>query len=372
MNKRNHKNNWRDRYPTLYSIASLIWLNLPRQKASYKSSTSVVPTIPHALNIETTNTCNLNCLMCQTKLSRRPKGYMDLSLYRKVIGLTKDEGISEVQLFTVGEPFMHKEIGEHLRIASKNNLHAHLSTNGQILGPQHIQYLLEFPPAGIQFSVDGATKETYEKVRRGGDFERLISNLHQLRDNMEKANIHIPITIKSVILEENTHELLLFFDVFKEFVDGIRNISFHFPDTLSADEEKTWFKKLGYKPASKIPCSLLWSTPSVLWDGQVSACCRDFHGELIMGNIFEETLFDIWHGERYNSIRRKHLSGNVHDVSPCNKCISAGTLLDSHKLNAYLHMAYTHKLFLLGRLIGRVFLPSHRELIKKCNRSDYK
>jgi len=366
----NIKNSWRDKYPTLYSAAWLIKHSLFRQGISYKSSTSTVPRIPNILNIETTNTCNLNCVMCQTKLGKRPKGHMDLSLYKKVIGIAKQEGISKVALFTVGEPFMHKEIGEHLRIAHENNICAYLSTNGQMLGSQLIQQILRFPPCGITFSIDGATKETYEKIRRGGSFERLINNLDRLYYSMGKADVHIPITIKGVILEENIHELLLFFDIFKKFVN-ICNIELHLPDTLSADKEKNYFRKLGYKSASKIPCSLFWSTPSILWDGRVSACCRDFHGELIMGNIFEESLFDIWHGEKYNNLRKKHLSEDVVDVSPCNKCFSAGTLLDSQKLNAYLHIAYTHKLSLFDPLIRWIFLPSHRKLLKKCNKFHY-
>ena len=360
-----NRGDWREHHQTLYWLLFLIRQGLPTQAASYSPVSTIVPRAPGLLNVETTNLCNLSCVMCQTNLSRRPRGYMDLALYRKVLGSAREIGIPKVTLFTVGEPFMGKEIGQHMQIAQEYGLPFFLSTNGQLLTSEHIENLIEFPPSRIQFSVDGATKETYGKVRRGGSFTRLIDNLSLLRSSMQKANLYIPVTIHVTILEENIQELLLFFDVFKDFVGGIHNINFLLPDTLSASEGKTYFESLGCQTASKIPCAFLWSTPSVLWDGRVSACCRDFHGELIMGNVLEESLLDIWHGEKYESLRRKHLSGDVSDVPLCNECFSAGTLSDSWKINAYLHLVYTNKLRFVNRLLERTYLYSFRQLLKK-------
>lgn len=283
---------------------------------------------------------------------------MELPLYEQIIRQCREYGIKLITLHTVGEPFMHNQLGDQLRIAHENNVSLCLSTNGQILTPQHIQRLLKFPPSYIRFSIDGATKETYEKTRLGGKFERLMRNLNLLRQSMQKANAYIPIKIGVTILEENVAELLLFFDVFKEFA-GV-NLSFSLPNTLSGSEDKSYFNNLGCQAVPLVPCSMLWTSPSVLYDGQVSACCRDYHGELIVGNIFESNLLDIWHGEQFSILRQKHLAGDVSDIPACNNCFKFTSGLDGAKISTYLNMVRTmRKSSRLSQLIGRAVLPNY-------------
>jgi len=295
--------------------------------------------------------------MCQAKLSKMPVGYMELGLFEKIIRECREIGVEGVAFHTVGEPFMHKELGEHLRIACENNVRVSLSTNGQILTPQHIESLIKFPPHLIRYSIDGATKDTYEKIRLGGKFERLMTNLEAMRHAIEKAGVDIPVRICSVILEENIHELLLFFDVFKEFVHDSDSIHFNMPISLSGDESKDYFRKLGVTATPRVPCGMLWGSTSILYDGRVSACCRDYHGELIMGNILEQSLLDIWNGEKYNNLRKKHLEGDVSDIPMCNNCFSSATPSENAKINIYLQLVHRRRLPFLNRLIGRAFLP---------------
>lgn len=349
-----------ERFPVVHDWAMLIYFSLPRQ-----TPPPTLRTTCSTVWIETTNACNLNCVMCQTKLSKRPVGYMELGLFEKIIRECRQIGVERVAFHTVGEPFMHKELGEHLRIAHENNVRVSLSTNGQILTPQHVKSIIEFPPHLIRYSIDGATKDTYERTRVGGKFETLMSNLEVMRDAMEQAGVDIPVKIGVVVLEENIHELVLFLDVFKEFVHDSGSIGFSMPNSLSAGESKDYFRGFGTTVTSRVPCRMLWGSTSILYDGRVSACTRDYHGELIMGNILEQSLLDIWNGEKYNNLRKKHLERDVPDIPMCNNCFDSASRSEDAKLSICLQLLHRRRLPFLNRLIGRAFLPPPLQVITR-------
>lgn len=340
-------------WPTLYSLALIIYLSR-RQRV-------IPPVLPQNISsvwIETTNACNLNCLTCQTKLSKRPIGYMELGLFEKIIKQCKDIGVKNVALHTVGEPFMHKELGEHLRIAHENKVGVSLSTNGQILTPELIESLIKYPPRQIRYSVDGATRLTYEKIRRGGSFERLIDNMETLHDAVSHNGVKLPMKVGAIILEDNIPELLLFFNRFGKYIHSIADIAFKMPNNLSADETKEYFGDFGTTIMHRVPCDLLWSSFSVLYDGRVSACCRDYNGELIVGNIGEQSLAEIWKGAKYNQLREKHLSGDASDVPLCHNCYSSASVAEAQKINISLHLIHRLNPDILKRIFSRILLPS--------------
>ncbi|MCK5706698.1 MAG: radical SAM protein [Candidatus Aureabacteria bacterium] len=344
------------KYPILHDWIMLAYLSLGNKK-SEKVPEPTLKQVYSSVWIENTNACNLNCITCDTKLSKRPVGYMKIELYEKIIRELKKIGVKKVALHTVGEPFVHKEFNDHLRIAYENGIGIVLSTNGQILTEQHIESLLKYPPIQIRYSVDGATKETYEKIRRGGKFERLIKNMEKLSDAMEKAGVKIPVRIGSMILEDNIEELSMFYDVFRKFVRDSSYIDFKMPNTLSATDAKDYFGDFGTTITPRIPCGLLWSSIAILYDGRISACCRDYHGELIMGNILEQSLSEIWNGKRYKEVRRKHLSGNVSDVPMCKNCFRSASPREAKKISIALHLVQKSKLRFLNRIIAKAFLP---------------
>jgi len=62
-------------------------INMPVKYATYMTGRSAGPIFPDRVYIESTNHCNLKCIMCPTGLGviRRPKGYMAMDLYRRVV-----------------------------------------------------------------------------------------------------------------------------------------------------------------------------------------------------------------------------------------------------------------------------------------------
>ena len=96
------RNRWR-RYRRQASLAAR-WL-------AYQARLTRPPTWPDRMYLESTNACNLRCIMCPTGrgLAQRKKGFLDWDLFRQVI----DEMAPHVATTTLhiwGEPLLHPRI----------------------------------------------------------------------------------------------------------------------------------------------------------------------------------------------------------------------------------------------------------------------
>ena len=120
---------------------------------------------PQGSLIEITNACNLNCLMCNTKLSTRPPSLMLPEVFERIIKQLKVSGINTAGLHTVGETFVYSDLDILLEIAEKHEFRVWISTNAQF--PECIEPLfLKFPKTfnDLRISIDGATRETFEQI----------------------------------------------------------------------------------------------------------------------------------------------------------------------------------------------------------------
>ena len=114
--------------------------------------------------------------MCDTKSSTRQKKLMNIDLAEKSVKREmRNDGINSVLLHTIGDPLANIKLKEYLKILRKYKMQAGLSTNGLMLD-KHVDTLAEYIDvcSNIRFSIDGVKKETYEKIRFGGIFEKLV------------------------------------------------------------------------------------------------------------------------------------------------------------------------------------------------------
>jgi len=141
--------------------------------------------IPHkGIMVENTVHCNLNCLCCDRKLveSIRTKKSLSLNDLEKISAEVKDNKISSVFYFNLGEPFFSRNIHEELKTLKHDNadLCIYISTNGLLLDNeekmktciQHVDYLF--------FSIDGVDNYTLQKYQRQGDFEKAYNNMKRI------------------------------------------------------------------------------------------------------------------------------------------------------------------------------------------------
>ena len=167
-----------------------------------------------------------------------------------------------------------------------------------------------------------------------------MNNLELIHNYNLHATINekIPIHLQSVISNENINEIPLFFKVYgKYFLPD--EMTFHFLTNHSATHSQSEYyspKKLTTDKLERlnVPCAMLWQSTHILYNGDVSACCRDYNGELIVGNIFNQSITEIWNGDIYNKYRNMHLRKDVAKIPSCRDCYStvheAGILMNNY------------------------------------------
>ena len=272
--------------------------------------------MPTMVNIEPTNKCNLKCIMCPRDEMERTLGVMELDVYKKVIDQCVESGVTQITLNGYGEPFIAKQIFEMIDYTMRSSLNLKINTNGHYLNSKNIEKLLDNPPHHLSISLDGATKETYEKVRVNGRFERLMSNLEALLIAREKRGNHsMKITLQIIRMDETEQEIEDFVNQWKDRVDEISIPNVH--NWGGQFEEAGNLSKM---KVDRFPCKELWRTMMVFQDGSTSICCAVFDNNMNMGNINNQHLSDIWQSENYNQLRQHHLDGNYHLIDICKDC----------------------------------------------------
>jgi ribosomal protein L31 len=150
-------------------------------------------------------------------------------------------------------------------------------------------------------SVNATTKETHQKVMRGPDFNKVVSNVEDL---IKKAPF--PVYVSMVKVKDNEHEV----EAFKKKW-GKRATFGEFKNWGGARHDPL------EKTGKRVPCLSLLRGMTILWDGRVSLCCLDYDGKLIIGDANKQHLSEIY--QSLKLMRKKHLSLDF-DYEPCRDC----------------------------------------------------
>ncbi len=163
---------------------------------------------PVFLNLQHTATCNLRCTMCQQAYDEIPQEVMDIELYRRV----RDqffEGISELSLSVMGEPFCvpKRFFEEILDDVDRYDLRLEMTTNATLFGSDAQLERVARLTTKMVISIDGATRETFEKIRLRGKWDKVVGNLNRLQNARRKLSIHRrPLIYFNYILMKSTLE----------------------------------------------------------------------------------------------------------------------------------------------------------------------
>lgn len=287
-----------------------------RRKWVENPKNHIVGNFPINVDFEITNACNLKCTMCPRTENVSGKsfweiGYMDIDLYKNVIDEGMRWGLCAVKYNFMGEPLLHPQLVEMIKYAKNAGvLDVMFNTNAVALTPELSKELIDSGLDKIFFSFDSPYKEKYESIRVGAIFEKVLNNIvlfNLIRDDRIK-----PLTRASmVILPENKDEQKDFKALFSNLVDVIA-----FIDYIPIKKDR----KPKEKTDSKYCCPQLWQRMVIHHDGGVSPCCGNFDRGLTMGNIFEQSVHEIWTGERYEIMRDLHSSGNIDKIQTCAEC----------------------------------------------------
>lgn len=252
---------------------------------------------PSVILLDNVNACNLKCSMCDHENMKqyRPIERMDMGLYRKIIDeiAVENPGARIWEIF-FGDPFLLKDMPERIGYAKDKGLTDVVNnTNGVLMTPEKSEAFIKAGQDAIYVGIDAAKKETYDKIRVGGDFDRAVSNVLAYRDLLEKyGNPEQKIFVQFVVSEYNEDEV----EQFREFWTRERvNVKIRpkvsWAGLISADN-------LGeVADADRRPCYWLMRAMNICADGRVTLCSVDIHCRVPCGNVRDNTLKQVWNGK---------------------------------------------------------------------------
>ena len=292
----------------------------------------ITPDFPLCVNIETTNVCNLDCIMCPRTIyiargTFAPLGMMSFDLYRKIIDEGEKYRLPSVKLQYLGEPLLHPDVSKQIRYAKDAGvLDVTFNTNASLLTEEKSYEILEAGLDAIFFSIDSSDPDTFNKIRIGTDYDKVVTNIHKFLEIKEKGGYdNVQTRISMTVMSQDVVDL----DNFKElWIDHVDAIGFG----LYYDVIEDGVTDVQYN--ANFQCAQLFQRVFVMWDGEVTPCCMDDNRYNVMGNVNNESLHDIWHGEVASRFRERHLCGSYGDIEICSKCSFPHTNLDGHIISA--------------------------------------
>lgn len=298
-----------------------------RRKWNENPKNHIVGDFPIHLDIESTSSCNLKCVMCFQNFNPPPKGYIDFELYKRIIDEGSQKGLCSVKLSIRGEPLLHPRIVDLVKYAKdKGVVEVMFNTNGNLLKEELSKRLIKAGLDKIIFSIDGITKEFYESIRIGGNFDRVLGNVKTLRRLKREMGTEKPyIRIQMVKLKKIKN--------IDEHVKKYVEFWSRYADYVAAEEENEWdySKNTGTVVDSTFDCPMVYQRLMVRYDGTTTMCCGDLYAEMPIGNAKADKLGDMWKGEKINNVRKMNAQGKSHLVPICNKCGYRRTVINNSK-----------------------------------------
>lgn len=281
----------------------------------YNKKSSKLPYAPVRLWVELTSLCNYRCIMCPNKdMDKEAHGYMDFALYKKIIDEAADFAF-DINLAHRGESLLHPQIVDAILYAKSKRLFTRLHTNGSLLTEELAHKILESGLDRLSFSFDGFDKDTYERTRVGGNFEKTLQNIIRFLEIKKKKKSKTPNTSIEVIYFEADNYL----QTKKEFEAKFKGLPL---DSFVIKDLHNWAGETTKGNTSKdySTCTFPWNALVVFWDGNVLPCSQDFFGRNILGNVKESSLIDIWNNARTAQLREKLSKKDIRDLKACREC----------------------------------------------------
>jgi radical SAM protein with 4Fe4S-binding SPASM domain len=294
---------------------------LARIFLDYQQRKIICSRLPTRLWIESTDMCNLKCIMCLNKsVPAEKKGFMDLELYKKIVDEVSGYA-HDICLSHRGEPLMHPDIFEMIEYAKKKKLYVRLHTNATLLTEEKNRKLLESGLDLISFSFDGYDKETYEKIRVNANFDETLNNIANLLKMKREMKKKSPYTILEVIeFPEYAQEM----NQMKQKKIEMKLDSMHI-DEFIIKKLHNWGGDYSLKtgknnPENYLPCTFPWYASVILWDGTVVPCPQDFLGNYQIGNVSNNMLSELWNNDKMSSLRKNMVNRDILDLKSCVNC----------------------------------------------------
>jgi len=320
--------------------------NYTKYLVSKKSRGTILDYLPIKLDIENVSRCNFRCQMCQVSQWDKGKRAEDMSFesFKKLID--EQYGVVELKIQGMGEPILGRDnFFAMIRYARERHIWVRTVTNASILHKsENYKKIIDSGVNELQISIDGSTKEVFERVRDNSNFEKIIENCKLVNLYAKKVNKQVT-KMWTVVQQDNIHQLsdlvelaakLHFPSVVFSFDVGDwgqdewtkKNLNFR-SDTISYEQGLSLIKKgikldidvyfwyLDSKFDNKNLCPWPFERAYVSSDMRIVPCCMVANPEA--KDLGDARKFSKeWNSDKYQYFRNNHIDGCIPEF--CKSC----------------------------------------------------
>jgi radical SAM protein with 4Fe4S-binding SPASM domain len=367
------------------------WQNVTAARHAWTAGATRAGDSPLQAYLEVSARCNLRCTMCAINYDSRykPAGgrppFFEPELFERLRPIFPT--LLRGYLFGLGEPLLNPHLIDYIRAMSECGVDAQFNTNATLIDEAKADEIARAGACAVTVSIDGATAETYESIRRGAKFDRVVRGLRALTAASRRYG-KPQINLSIVAMRSNIHELPLLADLAADL--GVRTLhvepllrqiegtplddhyerenlgvatrvreafdlamakaraaGIHFSSRFANERTHFDFLEAARHLTIDWTCSEPWSTVWITSAGEVRTCCLN---ETCFGNLHEQTFEEIWNGEAFTRFRAQHARRET--AQGCANCIANGRVQSSPYFRATQAVTYRPILEALPRDCG--------------------
>lgn len=314
--------------------------------------TDTVDYLPVKLDVENVSRCNYHCTMCQVSDWPGLKRADDMTFEDYKALIDSQYGLVEIKLQGMGEPLMGQCYADMIKYARDRFIWVRSTVNGSLLHlKENYKHVIDADVCELQVSIDGATQASYEKIRRGGIFSKVMENCKMLNQYCKDVGRQRT-RMWGVVQQDNFHELDKFpalagelgfdrlslaldlndwgQDRWREVNDPV-DMQSNFDLELASElislgeshnvEVTFWFidEKYDLTDPAKL-CPWPFERAYISSDMRIVPCCMVANPDIVeLGDATQ--LTEEWNNEQMVAFRNMHLKGNIPDF--CQSCYKA-------------------------------------------------
>jgi len=233
-----------------------------------------------------------------------------LDLYGKIIDDAEEMGVEMIILHSWGEPLLHPKIVEMIQYATAHGIRTWMSTNATLLDEEMSLRILASGLGALVFSVDGATAETYEAIRRGAKYETTVANIRGFLDLKKKQKVKMLTTVQMIEMPSTRQEIGDFIRMWSSY--DVNVLVKPMIDWYTTEEDP--------RRASGFVCDKPWFWMKVQSSGLVVPCGHDAKHNHVLGDARRSPLREIWNSAEYIRFRTA-MAQDWRSIEMCRTCM---------------------------------------------------
>lgn len=279
----------------------------------------MIPTT-NEVRIEIATTCNAECVFCphptdEFTRTKRIMSFDDYKLYLDKVLDTMGDSITDIGFSGFGEIFTDKHILDKLRYADTKGRNIHVLTNGSLLTEDIMNEMFKLNIKDIRISIHTSNPEGYDNTmmfkNKKTNYSTIKANIDYIIDNKPD---HMDLILTAVIDDS--------------ILDDVEQLIVDYDDRcyLEIWKPHNWVYGKDYRNVDRVAlkktCGRPFNGPiEVLNNGDIIMCCFDFNANMVLGNLKEQSLEEIYSGELFKKLHTTHSDGTcaTSDLI-CNGC----------------------------------------------------